>query len=178
VALRSGLIAQRCAFLVPDTERVLEIVHELWQRDQRLLLGHLRSTEFLTLPLCSESPRADPEALTQQEKENCSRLAGGAETHLFRTCFLSLGFNAMYSSCGIPHRLSFVSASDRASPAVLFTNRAFQFSVGFAVVLHRLCLSKSAGSSLKLEYDDDELDAVEWVTPDRAGCVPGEVGTR
>jgi hypothetical protein len=44
---------------------------------------------------------------------------------------------------------------------VLFTNRAFQFSVGFALVLRRSSLSKSVGGLLALEYDADELDTVE-----------------
>jgi hypothetical protein len=38
VALRFDLVTQRCAFLLPDTERVLEIAQVLWQTDQRLLL--------------------------------------------------------------------------------------------------------------------------------------------
>jgi hypothetical protein len=67
----------------------------------------------------------------------------------------------MYSSCGIPHHLSSVSVLHRTPPIVLFTNRAFQFSVGFALVLRRSSLSKSVGGLLALEYDADELDTVE-----------------
>jgi hypothetical protein len=103
---------------------------------------------------------------------------GGAETHLFRTCFLSLGFNASYSSCGIPHRLSFVFVLGHSPPVVPLANCAFQLSVGLALGLRRMSLSKSAGGLLMLEYNDNELDTVEGARPDKMECVTGKGGTR
>jgi hypothetical protein len=50
--------------------------------------------------------------------------------------------------------------------------------VGLALGLRRMYLSKSAGGLLMLEYNDNELDTVEGVRPDKMECVTGEGGTR
>jgi hypothetical protein len=61
---------------------------------------------------------------------------------------------------------------------VPLANCAFQLSVGLALGLRLMSLSKGAGGLLMLEYNDDELDTVEGVMPDKMDCVTREGGTR